>query len=165
MLHVISHGITPQGGIICSYFTPMTLPIAMPFIWIKFHHLISHQTWQLTISCHKVRCTDLLIINNGWIISEKKIAATTTKTSQYVVSFFFKKKKKKDNWVVTEIYCALLTFTNFRFWFGTRWTNQLLHAIFCLTSKLFSLGKVLNSTLCNFNIKRGKASWIVSFQG
>ena len=94
MLHVISHGITPQGGIICSYFTPMTLPIAMPFIWIKFHHLISHQTWQLTISCHKVRCTDLLIINNGWIISEKKIAATTTKTSQYVVSFFLKKKKK-----------------------------------------------------------------------
>ena len=61
--------------------------------------------------------------------------------SWIIISSFF---LKKDGNVVTEIFFASLEFTNFDFLLCWGYiTQEIFHAIFCLISKIFTLGEVL----------------------
>ena len=56
-----------------------------------------------------------------------------------MAEYFSKKKKKKESFVVTEIYFALLAFTQDSFWCWGYIIKPIFHASVCLISKLFTL--------------------------
>ena len=73
----------------------------------------------------------------------------------FILFCFFWKKKKNSN-VLIEIFCALLELTHFDFllcwWYIIK---QILHAIFCLISKIFILGEVIfNFASCRWILRR-----------